>query len=87
MAMVRKRGYAVNEAENEIAEFLAEAGVMLAPIGGAELHAALTAFDRYGKGRHSAALNMGDCFAYACAKTLGAPLLYKGDDFSRTDLA
>lgn len=46
------------------------------------------AFERYGKGRgHPAQLNMGDCFAYACAKSLGVPLLYKGDDFSRTDLA
>jgi ribonuclease VapC len=87
MAMVRKRGYAVSEAEAEIAAFLAEAGVILTPIGGAEMQAALTAFDRYGKGRHPAALNMGDCFAYACAKTLKAPLLYKGDDFARTDLA
>ena len=36
---------------------------------------------------HPARLNMGDCFAYACAKRLDAPLLYKGDDFARTDLA
>ncbi len=36
---------------------------------------------------HPAALNFGDCFAYACAKALGVPLMYKGDDFSRTDLA
>jgi ribonuclease VapC len=42
---------------------------------------------RYGKGRHPARLNMGDCFAYACAKTNDARLLYKGDDFSHTDLA
>jgi ribonuclease VapC len=48
---------------------------------------ALDAFDRYGKGRgHPAQLNMGDCFAYACARVEGAPLLYKGDDFGRTDI-
>jgi ribonuclease VapC len=45
------------------------------------------AYARFGKGRHPAALNMGDCFAYACAESNSARLLYKGDDFSRTDLA
>ena len=48
---------------------------------------AADAYARYGKGRHVAALNMGDCFAYACAKAHGARLLYKGDDAARTDLA
>lgn len=48
---------------------------------------AITAHARYGRGRHKAALNFGDCFSYACAKTLGAPLLYKGEDFLYTDLA
>jgi ribonuclease VapC len=47
---------------------------------------AIAAHQRFGKGRHPAALNMGDCFAYACAKRLGVPLLYKGDDFSKTDI-
>jgi ribonuclease VapC len=87
MAMVRKRGYAVAEAEAEIADFLTEAGIVLCPLGLEEAHAALVAHEAYGKGRHPAALNMGDCFAYACAKTLNTPLLYKGDDFSKTDLA
>ncbi|WP_297513120.1 type II toxin-antitoxin system VapC family toxin [uncultured Caulobacter sp.] len=48
--------------------------------------AALDAFVRYGKGRHPARLNLSDCFAYALAKALDAPLLYKGDDFSQTDV-
>ena len=48
---------------------------------------AVSAHARYGKGHHDARLNMGDCFAYACARTNNARLLYKGDDFSRTDLA
>lgn len=48
--------------------------------------AALEAFDRYGKGRHKAGLNMGDCFSYACARVHDLPLLYKGDDFSLTDI-
>lgn len=48
--------------------------------------AAVEAYQRFGKGRHPAALNFGDCFAYACARQLGMPLLYKGDDFSQTDI-
>jgi len=48
---------------------------------------AVQAFERFGRGRHPARLNMGDCFAYACAKTLAVPLLFKGDDFSQTDVA
>ncbi len=48
--------------------------------------AVLPAFWRFGKGRHPARLNLGDCFAYALAKTLDAPLLYKGDDFAQTDI-
>ncbi len=45
------------------------------------------AFVRYGKGRHAAALNFGDCFAYALAQALGESLLFKGNDFSQTDVA
>jgi ribonuclease VapC len=48
--------------------------------------AALDAYLRFGKGRHPARLNLGDCFAYALAKALDAPLLYKGDDFALTDV-
>ncbi len=47
---------------------------------------AIGAFRRYGKGRHKAALNFGDCLVYATAKHLDLPLLYKGEDFSITDL-
>jgi ribonuclease VapC len=51
-------------------------------------HAAVAAdgWRRFGKGRHPAALNLGDCFAYALAKARGEPLLFKGDDFSKTDI-
>ncbi len=48
--------------------------------------AAEMAFDRFGKGRHSAALNMGDCFSYAVASVASAPILFKGNDFGKTDL-
>ena len=47
---------------------------------------AVEAFAKFGKGRHSAKLNMGDCFAYACAKSINAPLLFKGSDFGQTDI-
>jgi ribonuclease VapC len=55
-------------------------------IGEDEQIFALEAHARFGKGVHPAKLNMGDCFAYACARTNGVPLLYKGDDFSLTDI-
>jgi ribonuclease VapC len=47
---------------------------------------ALSAFLRFGKGNDPARLNLADCFAYALAKTLDLPLLYKGDDFAKTDI-
>ena len=47
---------------------------------------ALNAFGRYGKGRHPARLNFGDCFAYACARHFGQPLMFKGGDFPHTDI-
>ncbi|MGH7024836.1 MAG: type II toxin-antitoxin system VapC family toxin [Caulobacteraceae bacterium] len=49
-------------------------------------HSAIDAFRRFGKGRHRAGLNIGDCFAYALATTLDQPLLFKGDDFAHTDV-
>ncbi len=52
----------------------------------AHYRAAESAFDRFGKGRHPAALNMGDCFAYAVSKIASVPLLFKGGDFSQTDV-
>jgi ribonuclease VapC len=52
----------------------------------AMFEAARAAFDRFGRGRHPARLNFGDCMAYAIAKVHDVPLLYKGDDFARTDI-
>lgn len=72
----------------EIADaFADENGFDMVPIGDAEARIAVEAHHRYGKGRHDAKLNMGDCFAYACARTNNATLLYKGEEFARTDLA
>lgn len=60
----------------------------LLPVPLTEPHAtlAIEAYRIYGKGRHAAALNLGDCFAYALAKARDLPLLYVGDDFARTDV-
>ena len=65
---------------------LAASGVALEPATPAHARAAREAHVRFGKGRHPAKLNLGDCFAYALAKERNLPLLYKGDDFSRTDI-
>ena len=87
-AIARKRKVSMTTARAEVDAFVADFAIRAVPIGEAEAHAAIAAHDRYGKGTgHPARLNMGDCFAYACAKTNGAELLYKGDDFALTDLA
>jgi ribonuclease VapC len=69
-----------------LAEFLLANGVEISPIQGEHAVAAADAFMRYGKGRHPAGLNFGDCMSYAVAKISGMPLLYVGDDFSQTDV-
>lgn len=61
-------------------------GIVLVPVDVEQARVAVDARLRYGKGRHPADLNYGDCFAYALAKVTGEPLLYKGDDFARTDV-
>ena len=63
-------------------------GIVIREVPAEIVDAAQDAFERYGKGQgHPAQLNMGDCFAYACARHWGVPLLYKGDDFAQTDMA
>ena len=61
-------------------------GIALEPVTTEQLAAARRAWRRFGRGNHPAALNFGDCFAYALAETTGEPLLYKGEDFARTDV-
>ena len=76
----RKRHASVAEAQENISEFLATAGVRTVSITSKEAEAALDAFSRSGKGRvHPAQLNMGGCFAYAIVKTHGIGVLFKGD--------
>ena len=67
--------------------FLAEAGIEIVAVTPDHADLACKAWRRFGKGNHPAALNFGDCFAYALAKASGEPLLFKGDDFARTDIA
>jgi ribonuclease VapC len=71
---------------NAVSELVKELGVTIVPFGEAEWHIAAQAFTRYGRGRHKAALNFGDCLAYATAATGGDSLLYVGMDFRHTDL-
>jgi ribonuclease VapC len=87
LGICRKRHSSVDEARNDVSEFLSAARIELVSIGAKEAETALDAFSRYGKGRgHPAQLNLGDCFAYAVAKNHHASLLFKGDDFGKTDI-
>ncbi len=61
-------------------------GVVIEPVTVEQAHLARQAFHDFGRGRHAAGLNFGDCFAYALAKSTGEPLLFKGEDFRKTDV-
>ena len=82
--VVEGRGGAA--AGHELDLFLDSAAIELAPVTVEHLEAARRAWRRFGKGNHPAALNFGDCFAYALANMTGEPLLFKGEDFSQTDI-
>jgi ribonuclease VapC len=87
LGICRKRHASVEEAEQDVREFLGMAGVRTVSITEREAEAALAAFSRYGRGRgHPAQLNLGDCFAYAMAKNHRRALLFKGEDFDKTDI-
>lgn len=87
MAVRRLRGGTVAEAEALVSDLLASIGMAEIAITSAETRVAIEAHARYGKGQgHPAQLNMGDCFAYACARTHDLPLLFVGNDFSQTDI-
>lgn len=66
--------------------FLLKAGILLEPVTEEQAYAARQAYSEFGKGRHPAGLNLGDCFSYALAKVTGEPLLFKGRDFLKTDV-
>jgi ribonuclease VapC len=67
-------------------EFLELMGIRIEPVSVKQARIARDAYRDYGQGRHRAGLNFGDCFAYALAKEKGEPLLFKGDDFRKTDV-
>ena len=84
--VARRLNVTIRSAEASLDRFLESARVQIVPITAEIGRGAVSAFERFGRGRHPAALNMGDCFAYACARQLDLPLLFKGDDFPLTDI-
>ena len=74
------------EAGHELDAFLEAAAIDLAPVTPDHARAARRAWRRFGKGNHPAGLNFGDCFSYALAESEREPLLFKGEDFARTDI-
>ena len=75
-----------DEAARDLDLLLAKLKIDIIPVSGKQASLARKAFQHYGRGRHPAKLNFGDCFAYALAKDSSAPLLFKGNDFSQTDI-
>jgi len=71
----------------ELDALIHKAEVVVVPVDAEQVSEARRAYRRFGKGRHPAALNYGDVFAYALARTSGEPLLFKGDDFAKTDVS
>jgi ribonuclease VapC len=87
MALRRLGAASVQQAERLVRQLLQSAEIEEVAIGSQESMAAVTAYARYGKGQgHPAQLNLGDCFAYACARTRNVPLLFVGNDFPQTDI-
>jgi ribonuclease VapC len=83
MVMCIKAG---RDGATRVDQFVAEIQALVVPFGRNHISLFFDAFQRFGKGRHPASLNMGDCFTYAVAKASGLPVLFVGDDFSKTDL-
>ena len=75
-----------DEASRDLDLLLAKFSIEIIPVSAKQADIARKAFQRFGRGRHPARLNFGDCFAYALAKDSAAPLLFKGEDFSHTDI-
>ena len=83
IVLYRRKG---SEAVAELDALLADLGIEIVAFDAIQMRAARMAYERFGKGLHPASLNLGDCCSYALASTRKQSLLYKGDDFSRTDL-
>jgi ribonuclease VapC len=86
MVLARRRDVLPSQAEALFDEFSAQSSLVEAPIDARTGRLAVVCHEAYGRGRHPAKLNFGDCLSYACARALGVPLLYKGDDFAQTDV-
>lgn len=86
VAIARVLDIGVSEAGQAVHDYLILMEIELVAVPPQAARIALDAFERYGKARHPAQLNFGDCFAYACAKHFRQPLMFKGADFSGTDL-
>ncbi|MCY4653942.1 MAG: type II toxin-antitoxin system VapC family toxin [Dehalococcoidia bacterium] len=75
-----------DEGGRQLDNFVAIAQIELVPVTPEQAQAARLAWRRYGRGNHPTGMNFGDCFAYALAEATGEPLLFKGDDFTLTDI-
>jgi ribonuclease VapC len=84
--LARRRACSIEDAENLVGAFIEELRAGMIDISAAIAREALQAFGRFGRARHKADLNMGDCFSYACARERDLPLLFKGNDFVHTDI-
>ena len=84
---LRDRGQQARRRRADLERFLREAAIEVAPVTADQAEIACEVFRRFGRGRHPAGLNIGDTFAYALAKATGEPLLFKGGDFAKTDVA
>ena len=86
LGLVIENKFGVEVSQQCDALFL-RAGVVIEPVTVEQAHMVRQASRDFGKGRHPAGLNFGDCFAYALAKSMNEPLLFKGEDFKKTDVA
>lgn len=86
LALLRIRTSSIDAVTAMIGNFITQSRVETVSITPEIGRIAIDAFARFGRGNHPARLNMGDCFAYACARSLGVPLLAKGEDFPLTDV-
>ncbi|MEX0955559.1 MAG: type II toxin-antitoxin system VapC family toxin [Rhizobiaceae bacterium] len=86
IAVARITDLPIRDASLAVDEYLKLIEIEVVAVPPQTASIALDAFDRYGKGRHPARLNFGDCFAYACARNLRQPLMFKGADFPLTDI-
>lgn len=86
VAVARVLDLSVKETASALEAYFEQMGIEVVAVPPSTAGIAIDAYDRYGKGRHPARLNFGDCFAYACARHFGVPLMFKGGDFPLTDI-